>query len=519
MQTRRRFKGSFRHKLILLFTLFTGIISASFAFVLINGEIKNYDTRTTEKVQLLADMMARDITLSLYSENIPVLSQMAKDMLSTPRVARVLVTSSSGRNLVEVVAPSLTSETPLVTYAAIVKSTSVSPSVDDALSGTNPFPTDSLGTALVSIDASDKETVIWKASMKIVAIAFTFWVAVVAVCFPVLSQVTRSFDMLTEGLDSMQEGDYSAKIRINTDDEAGRAARAVNRLSATLIEREIENRNLQDELVNSMRLEVQEERKEMMAQLIQTNRMTSLGLLISSFAHNINTPNGAIKLTAEQILSSWTDTVPILQQVAREEGDFVLGGMPFSEAKDTVGRYIESVVSNAERVERVVQDLRAYNVGDRNEFHKGVSLNKIVEDSLTVVRAQGRQGGILIETLYCADLPDIVANQCQLEQVVVNLLLNAVQSMDGMDGSVMVSTEYLAEDGEVKLIVKDQGSGIKQEDRSRIFEAFFSTKLAKGGSGLGLYISNFIVSEHKGRLTLEPGKEAGTVATVCLPVA
>ena len=83
----------------------------------------------------------------------------------------------------------------------------------------------------------------------------------------------------------------------------------------------IENRTLQEELVKAMRLEVQEERRKIMAKLIQTNRMTSLGLLISSIAHNINTPNGAIKLAAQHLASSWKDALPILEQVTKEEGD------------------------------------------------------------------------------------------------------------------------------------------------------------------------------------------------------
>jgi signal transduction histidine kinase len=85
-------------------------------------------------------------------------------------------------------------------------------------------------------------------------------------------------------------------------------------------------------------------------------------------------------------------------------------------------------------------------------------------------------------------------------------------------GTVTVRTEYSAEAAEVRIVVTDQGKGIAPELRKHLFEAFFSTRIDKGGSGLGLYISNFIVSEHKGRLTVEPGEKLGTVATVHLPV-
>jgi len=267
-----------------------------------------------------------------------------------------------------------------------------------------------------------------------------------------------------------------------------------------------------------MRLEVQEERQKIMAKLIQTNRMTSLGLLISSIAHNINTPNGAIKLAAQHLAGSWNDALPILEQVTKEEGDFTLGGLPFGVAKGEIRGAAGSILSNADRVERVIQDLRAYNVGERNELSSGIIVNRVVKEALTIIRAHGRQGEIAITPVLAPNLPNITGNQYQLEQVVVNLLLNAMQAMPHKKGTVTVRTEYSAESAAVRIIVTDQGEGIPPEVRKHLFEAFFSTRIDKGGSGLGLYISNFIVSEHKGRLTVESDTGGGTAATIHLPV-
>ncbi|MFZ2948630.1 MAG: response regulator [Desulfuromonadaceae bacterium] len=283
----------------------------------------------------------------------------------------------------------------------------------------------------------------------------------------------------------------------------------------------IANRVLEEGVAErrTMRREVQEERRKLMAKLIQTNRMTSLGLLISSISHNINTPNGAIKLAAQHLAGSWKDALPILEQVTKEEGDFTLGGLPFGVAKGEIRGAADSILNNADRVERVIQDLRAYNVGERNELRPGVSINRVVEEALTIIRAHGRQGEITITPALAPNIPTITGNQYQLEQVVVNLLLNAMQAMPDNRGTVTVRTEYSAETAEVGIIVTDQGEGIGPEVRKHLFEAFFSTRIDKGGSGLGLYISNFIVSEHKGRLTIESEQNAGTVATVHIPVA
>lgn len=512
-----RFQANFRSKLFLIFTIFTGIISTAFVLILITGEIRNYQERSTEKAQLLASLLAGSVTLPLYSENVIELTRLAEKLLSTPRVAQVIITSNDNRKLVDVTSPSTSDDSPLVTSSALVMAGTVSPSAEAALTGMSRPSPSHLGSVSVSIDTGDKMEKIRSAIIKTCGIALLFWIAMVAACYPVMMRVTQSFNTLTEGLNSMMGGDFSAKINIDKDDEAGRAAQAVNRLAAALEERENDNRTLQEELVKAMQLEVQEERKKIMAKLIQTNRLTSLGLLISSIAHNINTPNGVIKLAAQHLAGSWKDALPILEQVTKEEGDFTLGGLPFGVAKGEIKGANESILTNADRVERVIQDLRTYNLGERNELSPGVSVNRVVEEALTIIRAHGRLGEISIAPSLAPNLPDITGNQYQLEQVVVNLLLNAMQAMPDNRGTVAIRTEYADESAEVRIIVTDQGAGIAPEVRKHLFEAFFSTRIDKGGSGLGLYISNFIVSEHKGRLTIDPDKDTGTVATVHLP--
>ena len=204
--------------------------------------------------------------------------------------------------------------------------------------------------------------------------------------------------------------------------------------------------------------------------------------------------------------------------MTKEEGDFTLGGLPFGVAKGEIKGANEAILNNAERVERVIQDLRAYNLGERNELSPGVSVNRVVEEALTIIRAYGRQGEISITPTLAPSLPEITGNQHQLEQVVVNLLLNAMQAMPNNKGMVTVRTEHFYETNEVLIIVTDQGEGISPTVRKHLFEAFFSTRIDKGGSGLGLYISKFIVSEHKGRLSIDSEQGAGTVATVHLPL-
>jgi len=484
----------------------------------IKAEIRNYHERSSERAQLLASQLAVAIRLPLYAENSTELVRQANNLLATPKVKRIIIYGSNNRVLVDQKTDAVVNDADLAMSTVQVTSAPASPSVESAISGVSPFVGLPLGTVTVYIDSSDLKESIISAILGSAAIAFLFWIAVLLACYPVLKKVTNSFGILTNGLTRMKDGDFSIILEIDEDTEAGRAAQAVNRLSSMLRERDRENLRLQEELVNSMRLEVQEEKRRIMAKLIQTNRMTSLGLLISSMAHNINTPNGAIKLAAQHLDRSWKDALPILEQVTKEEGEFTLAGLPFGVAREEILGANASVLSNADKVERVIKDLRSYNVGEKNEFCPGVSVNHVVTEALTVIRAHGRQGDVSIQTELAPDIPKIMGNKYQLEQVVVNLLMNAMQATISQNGVVKVHTDYITTDKIVRIVVKDQGIGISPEVRKHLFEAFFSTRIASGGSGLGLYISKFIVAEHNGSLTLESDQVNGTVATVNLPL-
>lgn len=414
-----RFWASFRSRIFLIFTGLTGIIFVAFVGILVTGEISSYKERSAEKAQLLASLLASSITLPLYSENSSELSRRAAEILNTPGVVHIKIKTNDNRMLIDSTSANLMTGHSLIESSVPVIATTVSPSAEAAISGVAASVTTTLGMVTVAIDTSDAKKSFYFAVAKTGGIAFLFWLAVVAACYPVLKQVTRSFNTLTDGLANMMGGNFSAKIIIKGDDEAATAATAINKLAEALEEREIENRNLQEELVKAVRLEAQEERRKIMAKLIQTNRMTSLGLLISSIAHNINTPNGAIKLAAQHLSGSWKDALPILEQVSKEEGDFTVGGLPFGVAKGEIRGAVDSILNNAGKVERVIQDLRTYNVGERSELSPGVMINRVVDEALTIIRAHGRQGEISISPNLTTNLPTITGNQYQLEQVVL----------------------------------------------------------------------------------------------------
>lgn len=510
-------RHSTHRRIFLLFTLFTGLLCAAFTFVSIRSDKTRYEEHHREKAKLLAFLLAGRIPLPLYAESSAELRREARDMFTVPNVARVEVFNNRGDRLVDEPSEPPEPGHQLISASAPVTPGRGIPSPEEALGDTRTPPPAPLGSVTVTVDLRDQASLTHAAIIRTIGMALLFWGIVVAACYPLLRRMVRSFEILTAGISAIEQGNVPALTETAEPGEAGQAASAVIRLATVLRDREEETRALHRELVDAIETGVQEAHRKLMARLIQTNRMTSLGLIISSMAHNIHTPNGAIMLSAQFLQAAWKDTLPLLEGVSREEGDFIVGGLPFSAARDEVREAGETILSNAGRIEKVIQDLRMYNIGAGKAHEPGVDLNRVVRDALTVIRAHGSNGDITVSPDLAPDLPGITGNHHQLEQVVINLILNAIQATPPGGEIVTVRTRHESEERRVLMTIRDHGEGISPEAVHHLFEPFFSTKIERGGSGLGLYISSFIISEHHGSLALEPAPQGGTEATIRLP--
>ncbi len=517
LQNRTDFRSSFGGRLFAIFTIFTSLILFAFVAFFISSEIRNYRERTSEKARLLASLLAGTVRLPLYAENSAALTEHATELMGTPRVAQVVITSSDGRKLIDLRSPGTSNDAHLITSEAPVISVTAL-SAESALSGVGPASPGRLGTVSVSIDTTDMRDSIRWTIVKSCGLAGLFWLGMIAACHPILRRVTRSFDTLITGLQSMKSGDFSERIAIGSNDEAGRAAMAVNSLADALVAREEENRRLQQELLEAMQHKLDEEKRQNIAKLIQTNRMTSLGLLVSSMAHEINNPNGAIRLDGSFLGKMLQGMEPLFEALQREEPDLRVCGLDGAAARAELQRATENIIRNTGRIETVIKNLRTYSLGAETPFTPKVDANQVVSSALTIIRAHGRYANAVIREEPGHNLPAISANHHQLEQVVVNLLLNALQALPANGGTVTIGTSCDPLSGEVIISVSDTGEGIPPEHLERLFEPFFSTRIDSGGSGLGLYISNFIVNEHGGRLEFNSTVANGTTVMVRLPV-
>ena len=263
--------------------------------------------------------------------------------------------------------------------------------------------------------------------------------------------------------------------------------------------------------------QAEEEKRAIHAKLVQTNKMTSLGFLVSGLAHEVNNPNNSIKLAAHFLSRSWEDIKPILEYHYRDEGDFQIGGQLFTQIKDTMPQHISSITANSRRIEGIIKNLRDFAQKGVANLNYVVDVNTVIALSASIINTQIKQLTRHFKLSLQEGLPTVKGNPQQLEQVVINLVMNAIQALTDREKAVEVISSFDMEKDSVVIQVKDEGEGMPKEVKDRIFEPFFSTKLDRGGSGLGLAISNFIIREHKGSLDFESDPVRGTTATVTLP--
>lgn len=253
-------------------------------------------------------------------------------------------------------------------------------------------------------------------------------------------------------------------------------------------------------------------------QLIQADKMASLGILISGIAHEINNPNNFILLNIQFFQKVWNDVKHILEEYYRDNGDFVLAGMIYSRASKKIDQSLEGILNGSERIREIVSSLTDYARLDSGKLDEDVDVNRVIQMAITITRNLIKKSTNNFSVDYDRNIPTIKGNNQQLEQVIINLVSNACHSLKSTDKSISIKTTYNKEDDNVVIEVNDEGIGISENDLKYIMDPFFTTKRSEGGTGLGLSISYNIVKNHKGNLNLysEPGK--GTQALVTLPI-
>lgn len=266
------------------------------------------------------------------------------------------------------------------------------------------------------------------------------------------------------------------------------------------------------------RIRAKEESRLVQAKLIQANKMSSLGILVSSIAHEINNPNNFIMFNAPLLSEAWEDAFKVLTGYYRENGDFSIGGLPFSEMREVIPKLISGIAEGSSRINDIVGNLKDFARQDRAGMDSEVDVNKAIKSSVAILKSQIRKYTENFHMDLDENLPSLRGSARQLEQVIINLIINALQALPDKKHCVRVSTSFNNELRHVIIEIKDEGIGMTKEVLEKIREPFFSTKLDSGGTGLGLFISRSIIKEHKGSLELKSGHGKGTTVVIKLPL-
>jgi PAS domain S-box-containing protein len=255
------------------------------------------------------------------------------------------------------------------------------------------------------------------------------------------------------------------------------------------------------------------------AQAIRTARFATLGVLAASVAHEINNPNSAIQFNASVLRKSFDDILPILRREATERGAFLIGGVPVAQALEGIPRMLEGLLRNAQRIQTIVGNLKHMARHDQGEYNEKVDLPKVLHSAYSILQHQIQKQTDQWKLELPPSLPTLRGNVQQLEQVFINLILNALQSLPFRSARLWVTVQTEPDATHVRVSVIDQGNGIKDDDLQRIFDPFFTTRSDQGGTGLGLSICQRIIQNHGGTIEINSQSGVGTEVTVRLPVA
>ncbi|OGV50598.1 MAG: hypothetical protein A2X49_12430 [Lentisphaerae bacterium GWF2_52_8] len=254
-------------------------------------------------------------------------------------------------------------------------------------------------------------------------------------------------------------------------------------------------------------------------QLMQADKLKTLGILVAGVAHEINNPTNFIMLNVPLLRDAWRNALPFLEKQHVQNPSFSMGGMPFEYIRNAVEELLDGIEEGAVRIRDIVQNLKDYAKQSSINMDATFDINKAVKSSLAILANFIKLSTDNFSVSYGKSLPHIRGDIRRIEQVIINLVQNACEALPSKKAALSVRTCFEKDSGMVAVLVEDEGKGMEEEELKHVFDPFFTTKRDKGGTGLGLSVSQTIVEEHHGILQFSSDPGYGTLARVSLPPA
>jgi C4-dicarboxylate-specific signal transduction histidine kinase len=275
---------------------------------------------------------------------------------------------------------------------------------------------------------------------------------------------------------------------------------AHDELEARVRQRTVQLANANEELRKEIveRQHAQEALQAAQSELAHVTRVTSMGELVASIAHEVNQPLTAIVTNGNACQRWLACPTPNL-----EEGRAAVARM----------------ISEGNRASGLIKEIRAF-VKKSPPQKERVEINDLIRETLTLVSRELRRNQVALQTNFAADVPALTADRVQVQQVLLNLIMNGIEAMGAINDrsrELTITSEPSQDPAGVSVMVRDSGPGISPQSRDRLFENFFTTKA--GGMGMGLSISRSIVTAHGGRLSATANTDHGATFQFTLPMA
>ena len=253
-------------------------------------------------------------------------------------------------------------------------------------------------------------------------------------------------------------------------------------------------------------------------ELVQNENLLPLGLLVSTVSHEIKNLNNCVTFNTPILREYLKKLIPIIDDYAGNHQDLELFGMTYPEFRDDIYNLVNNLEHASSRINNIMSDLMEFVKNGYKGKQGWVDLNQVIKKGIAVCRSQIKKRVKSFDVNISENLPQVYTDPEALEQILVNLLINAVHASDKENSWLKLSAKY-EEDilrNDLIIEVSDNGCGMDIATREKIFDLFFTTKASDKGTGIGLFISKKLVEALHARIEVESAPGKGSVFRIIL---